>query len=69
LAGENDHYIPKIHYSILMQGITRAKSLSGKLFTEAEGGAEHCQIGDHRFAIDHIIKWLKDFECVHFMDV
>ena len=69
LAGENDHYIPKTHYSILMQGITRAKSLSGKLFTEAEGGAEHCQIGDHRLAIDHIIKWLKDFECVHFMDV
>lgn len=61
LAGENDHYIPKKHFSILMNGITEAKSLTGKMFTEAEGGAEHCQIGDHQLATDYILNWLNNF--------
>lgn len=60
LAGEHDHYIPSHHYAILMQGLTQAKSLSGKLFTEAEGGAEHCQIGNHALATDYIMNWLED---------
>ncbi|HAX73061.1 MAG TPA: alpha/beta hydrolase [Firmicutes bacterium] len=58
LAGEHDHYIPDSHYDILMNGITKAKSLCGKKFTEAEGGAEHCQIGNHQLATDYIIGWL-----------
>lgn len=58
LAGENDHYIPRSHYSILMDGITNAKSLTGKMFTEAEGGAEHCQNGRPELAINYIINWL-----------
>jgi len=62
LAGEHDHYIPNNHYTILMQGLTQAKSLSGKMFTEAEGGAEHCQIGNHQLATDYIMNWLKDCE-------
>ena len=65
LAGEHDHYIPKSHFSILMQGIKKAKSLEGKMFTEAEGGAEHCQIGNHQLATDYIISWLKSFDCTN----
>lgn len=61
LAGENDHYIPQTHFDILMREITNAKSLTGKMFTEAEGGAEHCQIGNHGIAIDYIMKWLNGF--------
>jgi len=63
MAGENDHYIPKNHYSLLMNKITKAKSLMGKMFTEEEGGAEHCQIGNHQLAIDYIEKWLKSIDC------
>jgi len=58
LAGEKDHYIPKKHYSILMKGIKNAKSLEGKIFTEKEGGSEHCQIGNHKLAMDYIINWI-----------
>jgi len=58
LAGEKDHYIPKRHYSILMNGIKNAKSKQGKIFTENEGGGEHCQIGNHKLAMDYIINWL-----------
>ena len=63
LAGERDHYIPSKHYSILMKGIKNAKSIKGKIFTEKEGGSEHCQIGNHKLAIDYIINWInKDQE-------
>jgi hypothetical protein len=58
LAGEKDHYIPKTHYSILMKGIKNAKTIEGKIFSEKEGGSEHCQIGNHKLAIDYIINWM-----------
>jgi len=58
LAGEKDHYIPSKHYAILMKGIKNAKSIEGKIFTEKEGGGEHCQIGNHKLAIDYIINWI-----------
>lgn len=63
LAGERDHYIPNSHYEILMKGITNAKSLTGKMFTEAEGGAEHCQIGNHQLAVTYIINWIQQLQC------
>ena len=58
LAGEKDHYIPSKHYAILMKGIKNANSIEGKIFTEKEGGGEHCQIGNHKLAIDYIINWI-----------
>jgi len=60
LAGEKDHYISNSHFHILMNGLIKAKSVTGKMFTEAEGGAEHCQIGNHQLAINYILKWLKE---------
>ena len=30
------------------------------MFTEEEGGAEHCQIGNHKIAIEYIISWIKN---------
>lgn len=62
LAGERDHYVPASHYEILMQGLTKAKTLSGRVFTAAEGGAEHCQVGNHRLASDYIMDWLNSFQ-------
>jgi len=62
MAGECDHYIPKKHFSILSREITNAKSLTGKMFTEAEGGAEHCRIGNYQLAVCYILEWLKRFD-------
>ena len=59
LAGEKDHYIPKNHYKIIKNGLKNAKSIEGKIFTVKEGGAEHCQIGNHILAIEYIINWIK----------
>ena len=63
LAGEKDHYIPRKHYSKLMKGIKNAKTIEGKMFTEKEGGGEHCQIGNHKLAIEYIIKWINKDYC------
>jgi len=61
LAGEKDHYIPASHYDILMKNINNARSLKGRVFTEEEGGEQHCQVGHHELAIDCILDWLNDF--------
>lgn len=58
LAGEKDPYIPGSHYKILMNDLINAQTVTGHLFTEAEGGAEHCQRGNHRLAIKCIFNWL-----------
>ncbi|QCX34687.1 alpha/beta hydrolase [Caloramator sp. E03] len=59
LAGEKDHYIPKDQFYRLTSKIKYAKSLSTRMFTEAEGGEQHCQIGNHHLAIEEIFNWIK----------
>lgn len=59
LAGEKDHYIPVDHYYRLKDQIHNARSLTCRIFTPAEGGEQHCQIGNHDLAVDTIITWLE----------
>lgn len=58
LAGENDHYIPINQFYRLKESMHNAKSLTCRLFTKAEGGDQHCQIGNHLLAVNTIIDWL-----------
>ncbi|WP_457942492.1 alpha/beta fold hydrolase [Caproiciproducens sp. LBM24188] len=58
LGGEKDHYIPTDQYYRLKENIRHARSLTCRLFTEAEGGEQHCQIGNHMLALDTILDWL-----------
>ena len=58
LAGEEDHYIPQSQFYRLKSSIHNAKSLTCRLFTKAEGGEQHCQIGNHQLAINAISDWL-----------
>ncbi len=60
LAGERDHYIPQGQYGILMQEITSAHTLTGRMFSSQEGGEQHCQVGNHMIAISTILDWLRD---------
>lgn len=62
LAGEKDHYIPKDQFYKLIVKINYAKSLSARLFTEAEAGEQHCQIGNHQLAIEEIFNWINKIE-------
>lgn len=60
LAGESDHYIPTGQFYRLKGRIRRARSLTDHLFTKAEGGEQHCQIGNHSAAVNVVLNWLDD---------
>ncbi|WBY64477.1 alpha/beta hydrolase family protein [Thermocaproicibacter melissae] len=66
LAGEKDHYIPVNQYYRLKESLHHAKSLTCRLFTEAEGGEQHCQIGNHMLAVNTILDWLDRVYGEHF---
>ncbi len=61
LAGEKDHYIPVDHFYRQRDALTNARSVSSRLFTAAEGGEQHCQVGNHQLAVDEIMRWLNLF--------
>lgn len=61
LAGESDHYIPACQYERLKGAIRHARSLTCRLFTKAEGGEQHCQVGNHMLAVNTILSWLDQF--------
>ena len=61
LAGEKDHYIPSQQFFRLKKAITQAHSLTCRMFTEKEGGAQHCQIGNLKIAANYIIDWLNRY--------
>lgn len=58
LAGEKDHYVPLRQYEWLCAHLPNARSVTTRLFTIAEGGEQHCQVGAHQLAVDEIIRWL-----------
>jgi pimeloyl-ACP methyl ester carboxylesterase len=58
LAGSKDHYIPQNQFMQLKDNLPNAKTLTARMFTEAEGGEQHCQIGNHMLAVNTIIDWL-----------
>ncbi|RDU23667.1 alpha/beta hydrolase family protein [Anaerosacchariphilus polymeriproducens] len=62
LAGEKDHYIPNNQFYDLASKIKYAKSLSTRMFTEAEGGEQHCQTGNYQLAIDEVLHWMEHIE-------
>lgn len=61
LAGEKDHYIPLKHLEHQKRALTHACSVATRLFTEQEGGEQHCQVGNHQLAIDEITRWMDSF--------
>jgi pimeloyl-ACP methyl ester carboxylesterase len=58
LAGEADHYIPISHIDLCKKAFTNAASLRLRVFTKAEGGEQHCQLGNHHLAVEEILDWL-----------
>jgi len=62
LAGEADHYVPVAQFHRQRDALVHARSLSCRLFTAAEGGEQHCQVGNHRLAVDEIVRWLDSFQ-------
>ena len=57
LHGENDRVVPLSEARKLFQGVG-SKRKHIKIFTEEEGGAEHCQVDHRQLGVDYIGDWL-----------
>jgi pimeloyl-ACP methyl ester carboxylesterase len=58
LAGALDHYVPLHQLGDQLATLTSARSVSARLFTEAEQAQNHCQIGNLGLALRVIVDWL-----------
>jgi dienelactone hydrolase len=57
LHGENDRVVPLAEAKTLYERVG-SKNKTLKVFTEAEGGAEHCQVDNRQLGVDFIGDWL-----------
>jgi dienelactone hydrolase len=57
LHGENDRVVPLAEANKLYERVG-SKNKTLKIFTEAEGGAEHCQVDNRQLGVDFIGDWL-----------
>ncbi len=57
LTGTADHYVPMRHLYEQAAALTNARSITARVFTEAEHAHTHCQVGNMPLAIDTIAGW------------
>jgi pimeloyl-ACP methyl ester carboxylesterase len=60
LAGAEDHYVPLRQFYQQAQLLTGARSVTGRIFTAAEHGQNHCQVGNLSLALRTIVNWLDE---------
>jgi hypothetical protein len=58
LAGTHDHYVPLHQLGDQINQLTRARSVTARVFTEAEHAHNHCQVGNLGLARDVILGWV-----------
>jgi pimeloyl-ACP methyl ester carboxylesterase len=60
LTGAEDHFIPlKMHYK-QVKALKNARSLAARIFTRAEQGQNHCQIGNIGLALEVMLTWIEE---------
>ncbi|MFH1138874.1 MAG: alpha/beta fold hydrolase [Pseudomonadota bacterium] len=60
-AGEQDHFFPVEQVAEFEQALVNARSVSARVFTEDEGGHEHCQTG--ALILFHAVRLLEQHHC------
>jgi pimeloyl-ACP methyl ester carboxylesterase len=60
MAGTNDHFIPIKMFFKQARALTGARSLTCRLFTEAESAQSHCQVGNIELALSFIVSWMDE---------
>jgi hypothetical protein len=58
MAGRADHYVPLHQLGDQITTLTRARSVTARVFTEAEQAQNHVQVGDLGLALGVIVDWL-----------
>ena len=65
LAGEQDHYVPLHQYYDQIKTLRNVRSLTVRLFTQAEQAQNHCQIGNLALSLQVIVGWLDAMMLTH----
>jgi len=58
-AGEKDHFIPVEQVDEFKKRLKNARSVTVRIFTEEEGGQEHCQIGALSLFHEELFEWIE----------
>lgn len=58
VMGSQDHLVPLSQAYQQAEALTNARSVSLRIMTPHEQGAEHCQIGNPMLVVDEILRWL-----------
>jgi pimeloyl-ACP methyl ester carboxylesterase len=58
LAGAKDRMVNIKEYEKNRQGLTAARSVTGRIFTAEEHAENHCQIGNVKLALDTMLDWI-----------
>jgi len=56
--GENDRQIPLWQAKKLIDSAVNSPNRKLKVFTLAEGGAEHCQVDNQSLGVDYMADWV-----------
>ena len=60
LAGERDHFSPTRQVEEFSKKLINARSVTSRIFTDDEGGAEHCQVDAVLLADSVLYDWIRD---------
>jgi fermentation-respiration switch protein FrsA (DUF1100 family) len=60
MHGENDRQVPLSYAEKTVQAASNSLSRKLKVFTKAEGGAEHCQVDNGSLAVDYAADWVAE---------
>lgn len=60
LAGEKDHFFPTEQVEQFSKKLVNARSVTARIFTEEEGGHEHCQEGALMLAHGALFDWVEE---------
>ena len=61
LAGAEDHMVNIKEFEKNRQGLSAARSVTGRIFTADEQAQNHCQVGNVKLALDVILDWIATY--------
>jgi pimeloyl-ACP methyl ester carboxylesterase len=62
LTGAEDHFIPLKMHDMQVKALDNARSVTGRIFTAAEHGQNHCQVGNFGLALQEMVQWMSSLE-------
>ena len=62
VMGNKDHLVPTQQLYVQAQALVNTRSLTTRMCTELEQGAEHCQVGNPMLVVGEILRWLDGLE-------